>query len=208
MKEEKGFWEQEKDNHRNLYSLCIISPSMRYRILVVILLVTMCIGQEEAPEEIEVHEETPPPPTEGPPPIPENLIQDVIEAYFDALNERDLNTLNSLTHPFYSDYVKPFLDFVSQNDLTFEIVSVSQLADPDEFRELMKNLSEEQFAQQVGKRGLSYEVELRVIKGGKTYEGFVIFVYIGEVDETWNVLDPETLHLVIEAELEVIESEG
>ena len=181
---------------------------MRYRIIVLILLVTMCIGQKEVPEETEVYEETLPPPTEEPPPVPENLIQDLIEAYFEALNKKDLNALNSLTHPFYSDYVKPFLEFVRKNDLTFEIVSVSQLADPDEFRELMKNLSEEQFAQQVGKRGLSYEVELRVIKAGKTYEGFFVFVYVGEVDGTWNVLDPETLHLVIEAELEIIESEG
>lgn len=177
----------------------------------VILLVTMCIGQEEMAEEVEVYEESPPetePPREEVEPIPEDLIQDVVEAYFEALNQRDLTTLKSLTHPFYGEYVEPFLEFVSEKDITFEIVSISQLADPDEFEVLMKNLSDEQFAQQVGKRGLSYEIELRVIKAGESYEGFIVFVYVGEVEEGWKVLDPETLQLVIEAELEVIESGG
>lgn len=71
----------------------------------------------------------------------------------------------------------------------------------------MSNLSDEEFAQQVGERGLSYEIQLTVTKGDKTYEEFIVFVYVGETADGWKVLDPSLLQILIETELEIMELE-
>lgn len=181
---------------------------MRYRAVFVILLVTMCIGQEpqqEVAEEVEspAYEELP----EEEPPPPDELIQGLIQAYFDALNQRSTDQVTALTHPYYASDVSVLMDFVTQNNISFTVTSFSSLMDEEEFREMMKSLSDAEFAQQVGKRGFSYEVVLTVTKGDAVYEEFVIFMEVGETEEGWKVLDPYTLQAIIEAELEVKESE-
>ncbi len=182
---------------------------MRYKIIFLILLVTMCIGQEEAPKVAEVEEKPLPEEVEPEPEVvPHEVIQDMIVSYFGALNQRDLDTVQSLTHPYYASDAKSFLDYVSQNNITFKVDSISQIMDQSEFREMMKNLSDTEFFQQVGKRGLSYDVELTVTKAGKSYKAFFVFVYVGELEDGWKVLDPELLQILIETELEVMEAEG
>ena len=183
---------------------------MRYKIIFLILLVTMCIGQEEAPPVEEVEEILLPEEEVEPEPevIPHEVIQDMIVSYFGALNQRDLDTVQSLTHPYYASDAKSFFDYVSQNNITFKVESISQIMDQSEFREMMGNLSDIEFIQQVGKRGLSYDVELTVTKAGKSYKGFFVFVYVGELEDGWKVIDPELLHILIETELEVKEAEG
>ncbi len=177
---------------------------MKWKAIFLVLLVAMCIGQEETPEEEQVTEE--PLPT-AEPPIPDNLIQGMVATYFEALNNRNMDTLQSLTHPFYSKDVPSLLTFVSQNNLVFVVNSVSRLMETQEYREIMSNLSDEEFAQQVGERGLSYEIQLTVTKGDKTYEEFIVFVYVGETADGWKVLDPSLLQILIETELEIMELE-
>jgi hypothetical protein len=186
---------------------------MRYGVILVVLLVIMCIGQEEAPELVQEPNEDQ---LSGEPseeelseeePIPDDLIQSMIVAYFEALNQRNLATLESLTHPFYADDVQSLSEYIDQNDLSFEIVSVSFVIDEEDFREMTRNLSDEEFAHQVGKRGLSYELELIVTQKDRSYEEFFLFLEFGETDEGWKVLDPYLLQLVIEAGLEVMQSQ-
>jgi hypothetical protein len=186
---------------------------MRYGVILVVLLVIMCIGQEEAPElaqepnEGQLSGEPPEEELSEEEPIPDDLIRSMIVMYFEALNQRNLATLESLTHPFYAEDVQPLLEYIDLNDLSFEIVAVSFVVDEEDFRELTQNLSDEEFAQQVGRRGLSYELELIVTQGDKIYEEFFLFMEVGETDEGWKVLDPYLLQLVIEAGLEVIQSQ-
>lgn len=175
---------------------------MRYSVILIVLLMTLCIGQKEVPDQ--VPEETQPPEKT---PIPDELIQDIVRAYFEALNQRDLGTLKSLTHLYYIEDVQPFLEYVKEENITFAIVSVSLLMDQDEFREMTKNMSDEEFAQQVGKRGISYEIELNITQKDETYEEFFLFVELGETDDGWKVLDPYLLQLLIESELEVFQEE-
>jgi hypothetical protein len=176
---------------------------MRHSIIFIILLMALCIGQEKVPEE-QVQEELLP---EETPSIPDDLIKNMILSYFEALNQRNLNTLKSLTHPYYAADVQPFLEYVSENSMTFGVVTVSFLMDEDEFREMTKNLSDAEFSEQIGKRGLSYEVEMSVTTHDATYEEFFLFVYVGETDSGWKVIDPYLLQLLIESELEVLQLE-
>ena len=175
---------------------------MRYGVIFVVFLMALCVGQEEVPEQLP--EQTQPPEK---PVIPDELIQDIIKDYFEALNLRDLDTLKSLTHPYYLDDVQPFVEYVKENNITFAITSVSLLMDQDEFREMTKNMSDEEFAQQVGKRGISYEIELSITQKDETYEEFFLFVELGETDDGWKILDPYLLQLLIESELEVFQEE-
>lgn len=179
---------------------------MKYKAILIVLLVAMCIGQKEpVSEEIEEVEEPPP---ETLPPVPDDEIKDMVHAYFDALNQNDLTTLEELTHPFYVKDAQPFLEYISENNITFELTSISLLMKEEEFRsEMTKNLSDEEFAQQVGIRGVSYELELTLRKQGKSYPGCILFVEVGETEDGWKILDPSILQLVIESYLEVIESE-
>lgn len=175
---------------------------MRYSVIFIVLLMTLCIGQKEVPDQVPEETQLP-----EKPPIPDELIQDIVRAYFEALNQRDLDTLKSLTHPYYIEDVQPFIEYVKEENITFAIVSVSLLMDQDEFREMTKNMSDEEFAQQVGKRGISYEIELSITQKGETYEEFFLFVELGETDDGWKVLDPYLLQLLIESELEVFQEE-
>jgi len=182
---------------------------MRYKVIFavfVILLMAMCMGQKEVSEQQEVEEESPPPDTK--PPIPDDVIKELIYAYFDALNQRNLSTLTELTHPLYVLDVQPFLEYVSENNISFELVSISLLMEEEEYREMMKNLSDAEFAQKVGKRGVSYELVLIMTKQDKSYSDCPLFIELGETDDGWKVLDPAILHMVIESYLEVVESEG
>jgi len=207
------YWRYNKENgdirkknvfDGNFYSSLCFSHPMKWKAIFLVLLFAMCIGQEEAPEEEQVTEG--PLPTEEPP-IPDNLIQGMVATYFEALNNRNMDTLQSLTHPFYGRDVPSLLTFVSQNNLVFVVKFVSRLMETHEYREIMSNLSDEEFAQQVGERGLSYEIQLTVTKGDKTYEEFIVFVYVGETADGWKVLDPSLLQILIETELEIMELE-
>jgi hypothetical protein len=172
----------------------------------VVLLIAMCIGQEEPSEEIEDITETTIPPS-TPPPVPDSLIKDIIQNYFDALNQRNLYTLEELTHPYYVADASLLLEFVLKNNISFEIVSKSILMEEEEYEsEMLKTMSEEEFAQKVGKRGLSYDLELVIVKLGKSYPECFLFIEVGETEDGWKVLDPSMLQLVLESYLEVIES--
>lgn len=180
---------------------------MRYRVILMVLLVAMCIGQEKQSEEIEEADE-PLIPTSTPPPIPDSLIKDIIQNYFDAMNQRDLNTLEDLTHPFYVADAAVLMDFVRKNNISFESLSLSILMDEEEYRnEMLGTMSELEFAEKVGKRGLSYELELVIVKLGKSYPDCFLFIEVGETGDGWKILDPLMLQLVLESYLEVIESE-
>lgn len=184
---------------------------MKLKLVLLILLVTLCIGQEKPAEKVQeqVQEETPEVTVE--PEEDQQLIDSsvrtLLESYFDALNQRDLTVMTSLTHPYYTEEILPFLEFVRENDISFTIKSFSLLMDENEFRESEKGFSDEKFAQQVGKRGLSYEVVLTVAKGGTIYDDFIIFVEVGETEQEWKVLEPYILQVLIETELEVRDSE-
>ncbi len=194
-------------HEEKIYS-CVYPLKCMKKYILVILLVALCINQaepEEVQKEIEEEEQSPPPEDRQ---LLDSTNKTAIEAYFSALNQRDFNSLQSLTHPYYAQDVQPLLDFVIQNDLSFTVNSVDPLMDEEGFRGEMSYLSDEEFSNQVGKRGLSYEVVLTVTKGDVSYEDFIVFVYIGETEEGWKVLDPYMLQLLIEAELEVKESKG
>ncbi len=179
---------------------------MRYRVILVVLLIAMCIGQEKQSEEIEEVDETSIPPS-TPPPIPDSLIKDIIQNYFDALNQRDLNTLEELTHPFYVSDAAALMDFVRKNSISFESISLSILMREEEYKsEMLGTMSELEFAEKVGKRGLSYELELVIVKLGKSYPDCFLFIEVGETEDGWKILDPLMLQLVLESYLEVIES--
>ncbi|MGD2250679.1 MAG: hypothetical protein PVF58_19965 [Candidatus Methanofastidiosia archaeon] len=177
---------------------------MRYGIILVVLLFALCLNQAE---DAETPLETPALPSEGSQTIPHSVIKDTIRDYLSALNNRDVGELKSLTHPYYESDIPLLLDYVKEEKITFTVVSISFLMDADGFREMTTNLSDEDFAEQVGKRGLSYELILKVTKGEKTYEDFVIFVEVGETETGWKIVDPELLQLLIESELEVLELE-
>lgn len=172
----------------------------------VVFLFSLCVSQEVVEEKKPVISVTPVI-TEEPAIIPDEALRDMISRYFIALNQRDLTTLESLTHPYYRNDVKPFLDYIIENGLTFEIVSLSFLMDEVEFRKMTEILSDEEFEEQVGFRGVSYEVELRVTSHNEIYEGFFLFIELGETETVWTVLDPALLQLVIEGTLEVFQSE-
>jgi hypothetical protein len=177
---------------------------MRYGVILVVLLFALCLNQGE---DAGTPSETPSLPPESSQPIPHSIIQDMIRDYFSALNNRDLGELKSLTHPYYESDIPLLLDYVKDEKITFTVVSISFLMDADGFREMTANLSDEDFTEQVGKRGLSYELILKVTKGEKTYEDFVIFVEVGETETGWKIIDPELLQLLIESEIEVMEAE-
>ncbi|MBU7017937.1 MAG: hypothetical protein HXS44_10540 [Theionarchaea archaeon] len=179
---------------------------MRYRVILVVLLIAMCIGQEEPSEESGEGVETSLPPS-TPPPIPDGLIKSIIQSYFDALNQRDLDTLEELTHPYYVADAAVLMDFVLKNNISFKSISPSILMEDEEYRsEMLGTMSELEFAEKVGKRGLSYDIELIIVKLGKSYPDCYLFIEIGETEDGWKVLDPEMLQLVLESYLEVIES--
>ena len=171
-----------------------------------VLLIAMCIGQEKPPDEIEEANETSAPPS-TPPPIPDSLIKDIIQNYFDALNQRDLITLEELTHPFYVADAAVLMDFVWKNNISFESISLSILMGEEDYKsEMLGSMSELEFAEKVGKRGLSYELELVIVKLGKSYPDCFLFIEVGETEGGWKILDPLMLQLVLESYLEVIES--
>ncbi|MBU7030132.1 MAG: hypothetical protein HXS48_24580 [Theionarchaea archaeon] len=179
---------------------------MKYKAIFIVLLMAMCIGQKGPEEEVEEVEKTLPP--DVLPPVPDDAIRDMIRTYFNALNQNDLTTLEGLTHPFYVKDVQPFLEYIGGNNISLELTSISLLMKEEEFRtEMTKNLSDEEFAQLVGIRGVSYELELTMTKQGISFPGCVLFVEVGETEDGWKVLDPSILHLVIESYLEVMESE-
>ncbi len=190
-----------------VYSLPYVSLGMKLRLILLALLVALCIGQEKPVEKVQEQTQEVTAEPEEDQQLTDSAVQTLVESYFAALNQRDLSTLTSLTHPYYVEELLPFLEFVSQNDISFTIKSVSRLMDENEFRELEKGLSDEEFTQQIGKRGLSYEVVLAVTKGGTTYEDFTIFVEVGETEQGWKVLRPYVLQVLIETELEVRDSE-
>jgi len=198
------FWMTRTRRFFNEYLIFMI---MKYVVLcIVVFLFSLCVSQEEVKEEEPVISVTPVV-TEEPELIPDEALKGAITRYFTALNLRDLTTLESLTHPYYRDEVKPFLNYVIENGLTFEIVSLSFLMDEEEFRKMTEILSDEEFKEQVGTRGVSYEVELRVTANNEIYEGFYLFVELGETETGWTILDPALLQLVIEGTLEVFQSE-
>ena len=174
---------------------------MKYKVVFVVLLLTMCIGQDKQPES---EEELLP---ETLPPIPDGEIKELIQTYFDALNKGDISTLQKLIHPFYAGDIPPFLDYIRRNDISFELNSTSILMKEKEFRETMKSLSDVEFAQQVGRRGVSYEVELTITKEGNAYPYCFLFVEMGDTEDGWKVLDPSMFQLVVEEYLEIMESE-
>lgn len=171
-----------------------------------VLLIAMCIGQEEPSKEVEdIVKPSAPPST--PPPIPDGLIKDIIQHYFDALNQRDLKTLEELTHPYYVADASVLLEFVQKNNISFESISKSILMKEEEYKnEMLATMSEEEFAKKVGKRGLSYGLELVIVKLGKSYPDCYLFIEVGETEDGWKVLDPLMLQLVLESYLEVIEA--
>lgn len=179
---------------------------MRYGVIFVVLLFALCVNQVEVPPE-RTPAETHAVPPEGSQPIPDSTIKNMIRDYFSALNNRDLEKLESLTHPYYKTAIPLLLEYVKNEEITFTVVSVSFLMDADGFREMTANLSDEEFTEQVGKRGISYEVELEVSKKEETYQDFIVFVEIGETDNGWKLVDPELLQLLIESEIEVRELE-
>ncbi|MBU7042376.1 MAG: hypothetical protein HXS47_02200 [Theionarchaea archaeon] len=179
---------------------------MKYTaICIVVLLFSLCVSQEETVKESQDVSVTP---LVTGPPIPHEVLKDIITDYFQALNQRDMSTVTSLTHPYYIQDVGPFLDYVIDNNLLFDIVSISFLMDEEEFREMTEILSDEEFQEQVGSRGVSYEVELHVTMDAEVYEGFYLFIELGETESGWYILDPALLQLVIEGTLEVYQSGG
>jgi hypothetical protein len=181
--------------------------SMKYvAICIVVFVFSLCVSQPE-PIEDKPEISVTPVVTAEPTVVPDDVLDELIRRYFNALNQRDLTTLQSLTHPFYSSDVNPFLDYVVEHNLSFDIVSLSFLMDEIEFREMTEVLSDEEFKEQVGLRGVSYEIELYVTKGTEVFEGFYLFVELGETEDGWKILDPGLLQLVIEGTLEVFQSE-
>ena len=198
------FWMMRTRRFFNEYLIWMV---MKYVVLcIVVFLFSLCVSQEGVEEEEPVISVTPVV-TEEPVMIPDEALEGMITRYFAALNQQDLTTLESLTHPYYGDEVKPFLDYVIENGLTFEIISLSFLMDEVEFRKMTEILSDEEFKEQVGARGVSYEVELRVTANNEIYEGFYLFIELGETETGWTILDPALLQLVIEGTLEVFQSE-
>ena len=178
---------------------------MRYGVIFVVVLLVMCIGQEES-SELESGEEQIP--AETLPPVPDDALKDMIHMYFEALNQRDATFLEKVTHPFYTAEVQPLLDYVSDNNISFEITSASMLMKENSFRrEMMKTMTEEEFAQQIGRRGVSYELELVIAKQDKSYPYCFLFIEVGETEDGWKVLNPSIFQMVLEEYLEILESE-
>ncbi|MBU7024580.1 MAG: hypothetical protein HXS40_10485 [Theionarchaea archaeon] len=164
---------------------------MRYAVIFLVLLTAACMGQQsEQPQEKQL---TP---------------EEIISLYFDNLNQRDSAGLEDLTHPFFVKDTEELLDFVTNQKLTFEITETSPLMEEEEFREMTKGLSDEEFAEQVGKRGISYEVIVTITTPDTSYKDIYLFIELGETDEGWKVVEPSVLQLLIETSLEVAQTEG
>lgn len=164
---------------------------MRYAVIFLVLLTAACMGQEsEQPQEVQ--------------PAPE----EIIDSYFEGLNQRNLSELEDLTHSYFAEDAELLLDYVKNQNLTFEIVEISLLMKEEEFREMTKGLSDADFAEQIGKRGRSYEVIVTIITPDASYEEIFLFVELGETDDGWKVIEPSVLQLLIETSLEVARAGG
>lgn len=187
---------------------------MRYKVISAVLLIALialCIGQEKPPEEepeeepeVTVEEILP----ETLPPVPDDVLKGIIRAYFDALNQRDLNTLQELTHPYYAADAPLLMQFVSKNNISLELTSVSMLMKENSFkRDMLKTMTEEEFAQKVGVRGVSYELELILRKQDTSFPDCFLFIELGETEDGWKILDPAMFQIVLEEYLEILELE-
>jgi hypothetical protein len=165
---------------------------MRYAVIFLVLLTAACMGQQS--EQIQERQQ----------PTPE----EIISSYFGNLNQRDLAGLEDLTHPFFVNDVEELLDYVTNQKLAFEITETSPLMEEEEFREMTKGLSDEEFAKQIGKRGISYEIIVTITTPDTSYDDIYLFIELGETDEGWKVVEPNVLQLLIETSLEVAQTEG
>ncbi|MGC1120611.1 MAG: hypothetical protein WBA22_05915 [Candidatus Methanofastidiosia archaeon] len=164
---------------------------MRYAVVFLVLLTAACVGQQsEVPQETQL---TP---------------EEIIDLYFESLNQRDLAQLEDLTHPYFVKDAEELLDFVTNQKLTFEITEASLLMEEEEFREMTKGLSDEDFAEQIGKIGISYEVIVTITTPDTSYQEIFLFIELGETEEGWKVIEPNVLQLLIETSLEVAQTEG
>jgi hypothetical protein len=164
---------------------------MRYAAIFLVLLTAACMSQQ--PEQPQERQLTP---------------EEIITLYFESLNQKDLVGLEDLTHPFFVKDAEELLDFVTNQKLTFEITETSPLMDEEEFREMTKGLSDEEFAEQIGKRGISYEVIVTITTPDTTYKDIYLFIELGETEGGWKVVEPNVLQLLIETSLEVAQTEG
>ncbi|MBU7013807.1 MAG: hypothetical protein HXS52_07150 [Theionarchaea archaeon] len=163
---------------------------MRYAAIFLILLTAACIGQEsEQPQVMATPEE-------------------IITSYVEGLNQRNLAEIEDLTHPYFVNDAEQLLDFVTNEKLRFEIAGISLVMEEEEFREMTKGLSDAEFAEQIGKRGRSYEVIVTVTTSDTSYEEILLFIELGETEEGWKVIEPNVLQLLIETSLEVAQAEG
>lgn len=138
-------------------------------------------------------------------PVPDDQIKNMIMTYFEALNQRDFDTVMSLTHPSYALDVPSLLAYIRENSLSFDIISCSLFMDQDEFRKTIEHLYEEDVVQPVFKRGLSYNLQLGFAKADQLSHRFLFYMDVAETEDGWKVLDPLALQAAIGIELKIKE---
>ena len=137
-------------------------------------------------------------------PVLDDQIKNMIMTYFEALDQKDFDTVMSLTHPSYALDVPSLLAYIRENSISFNIVSCSLFMDQDEFRKTIEHLYEEDVVQPVFERGLSYNVQLVFEKDQHSHR-FLFYMDVAETEDGWKVLDPLALQAAIGIELKIKE---